>query len=195
MKPIHVIVACAIAASCATAGFAAQQAAAGERYEVTSIKRVRPTLVNTIDALKKGDVPTAKDAFEAYDTAWNGIEVYINTRDRDIYNELEKNYQSQDRRGVERAEARRQRGARQRPGDAREVRSGDRHGRKGVAPQPAVRRHRPGENRSIAASDRQPGHEGRPRHEGAEGVRRVPCQLARDQGVRQDAVGRGLRHG
>jgi tetratricopeptide (TPR) repeat protein len=94
MKPIHVIVACAIVASCATPGFVAQQAAAGERYEVTSIKRVRPTLVQTIDALKKGDVARAKDAFEAYDTAWNGIEVYINTRDRDTYNELEKNYQS-----------------------------------------------------------------------------------------------------
>ena len=94
MKPIHVIVACAIAAGWATAGFAAQKAAAGERYEVTSIKRVRPTLVNTLDALKKGDVARAKDAFEAYDTAWNGIEVYINTRDRDMYNELEKNYQT-----------------------------------------------------------------------------------------------------
>src|SRR5207344_3038415 len=93
MKPIHVIVAWAIAAGCATAGFAAQKAAAEERFEVTSIKRVRPTLVHTIDALKKGDVATAKDAFEAYDTAWNGIEVYINTRDRDMYNELEKNYQ------------------------------------------------------------------------------------------------------
>jgi tetratricopeptide (TPR) repeat protein len=78
----------------APCGFAAPQAAAGERYEVTSIKRVRPTLVNTIDALKKGDVAKAKDAFEAYDIAWNGIEVYINTRDRDMYNELEKNYQT-----------------------------------------------------------------------------------------------------
>ncbi|MEP7304373.1 MAG: hypothetical protein ABJA98_02535 [Acidobacteriota bacterium] len=94
MRSVRVIVACGIAASFATAGFAAQQAAAGQRYEVTSIKRVRPTLVNTIDALKKGDVAKAKDAFEAYDTAWNGIEVYINTRDRDMYNELEKNYQS-----------------------------------------------------------------------------------------------------
>src|SRR5436190_5169602 len=94
MKPIHLLVACAMATGCATAGLAAQQAAAGERYEVTSIKRVRPTLVSTIDALKKGDAAGAKDAFEAYDTAWNGIEVYINTRDRNMYNELEKNYQT-----------------------------------------------------------------------------------------------------
>lgn len=94
MKSIHLIVACVIAAGSATVGFLAQQASAAERYEVTSIKRVRPTLVNTIDALKKSNVAQAKDAFEAYDTAWNGIEVYINTRDRDMYNELEKNYQS-----------------------------------------------------------------------------------------------------
>ena len=94
MKPNHLIVACVIAAGSAAVGFPAQQASAADRYEVTSIKRVRPTLVNTIDALKKSNVAKAKDAFEAYDTAWNGIEVYINTRDRDMYNELEKNYQS-----------------------------------------------------------------------------------------------------
>jgi len=94
MKSIHLIVACVIAAGSAAVEFPAQQASAAERYEVTSIKRVRPTLVNTIDALKKSNVAQAKDAFEAYDTAWNGIEVYINTRDRDMYNELEKNYQS-----------------------------------------------------------------------------------------------------
>jgi tetratricopeptide (TPR) repeat protein len=94
MKLIHVIMACGIAACSATASLAAEQAAAGERYEVASIKRVRPTLVNTIDALKKGDAARARDAFEAYDTAWNGIEVYINTRDRDMYNDLEKNYQT-----------------------------------------------------------------------------------------------------
>jgi hypothetical protein len=55
---------------------------------------VRPTLVNTIDALKNSDLATAKDAFEACDTAWNGIEVYINTRGRDMDNERERNYQT-----------------------------------------------------------------------------------------------------
>jgi hypothetical protein len=38
--------------------------------------------VNTIAALKKGDVPKARAAFADYDSAWNGIEVYINTRDK-----------------------------------------------------------------------------------------------------------------
>ena len=90
-----VVIALAIGVGLAT-GAAAQAPASrsGERFEVTAIKAVRPNLVNTVDAVKKGDLAKAKDAFEAYDTAWNGIEVYINTRDKDMYNELEKNYQS-----------------------------------------------------------------------------------------------------
>jgi hypothetical protein len=104
MKPTRVSVVLGVVASLATSVFAGQapatRPAPGQRFEVTSIKAVRPTLVNTIDALKKGDTAKAKDAFEAYDTAWNGIEVYINTRDRDIYNELEKNYQSKIEEGL-----------------------------------------------------------------------------------------------
>jgi tetratricopeptide (TPR) repeat protein len=65
-----------------------------ERLEVSGIKAVRPALVNTVAALKKGDAAGAKAAFEAYDSGWNGIEVYINTRSKDMYNELEKNYQA-----------------------------------------------------------------------------------------------------
>lgn len=61
-----------------------------ERFEVSSIKAVRPTLVNTVNALKKGDVKAAKEAFDAYDSAWNGVEVYINVRSMEMYNELER---------------------------------------------------------------------------------------------------------
>jgi tetratricopeptide (TPR) repeat protein len=67
--------------------------APGERFEVAGIKAVRPTLVNTIAALQQGDVAKAKAAFEAYDSAWNGIEVYINVRSRDLYQAIELNYQ------------------------------------------------------------------------------------------------------
>jgi len=69
-------------------------AAPAERFEVTSIKAVRPTLVNTINALQQRDTARAKAAFEAYDSAWNGIEVYINTRSKDLYDSLEHNYQA-----------------------------------------------------------------------------------------------------
>jgi len=55
---------------------------------------VRPTLVNTIAALQKQDVKGAKAAFEAFDSGWNGIEVYISTRSTDLYNDLEHNFQS-----------------------------------------------------------------------------------------------------
>ncbi|MEO8257671.1 MAG: hypothetical protein ABI868_10045 [Acidobacteriota bacterium] len=84
--------------------FAGQSSAArpagGERFEVTIIKAVRPALAKTVDVLKKGDIAAAEEAFEAYDTGWNGIEVYINTRDRDMYDELEKNYQTKIEEGL-----------------------------------------------------------------------------------------------
>src|ERR1700733_2538264 len=67
--------------------------APGERFEVAGIKAVRPTLVDTIAALQQGDVAKAKSAFEAYDSGWNGIEVYINVRSRDLYQAIELNYQ------------------------------------------------------------------------------------------------------
>jgi len=61
----------------------------GERFDVSSVKAVRPTLVNTIAALQKGDIAGAKAAFEAYDSAWNGIEMYVNVRSKDMYDALE----------------------------------------------------------------------------------------------------------
>ena len=67
----------------------AVQARGAERLEVSGIKAVRPALVNTVAALKKGDAAGAKAAFEAYDSGWNGIEVYINTRSKDMYDVLE----------------------------------------------------------------------------------------------------------
>ena len=63
--------------------------AAQERFEVSSIKAVRPTLVDTLAALKQKDVAKARAAFHRYDSAWNGIEVYINTRSRPLYQALE----------------------------------------------------------------------------------------------------------
>jgi hypothetical protein len=73
------------------AGTASAQAA---RFEVTSIKAIRPTLVNTIAALQKKDIQAAKDAFEAYDSGWNGVEVYVNVRHPDMYKELEGGFQN-----------------------------------------------------------------------------------------------------
>jgi len=68
--------------------------AQANRFEITSIKAIRPTLVNTITALEKKDIQAARDAFEAYDSAWNGVEVYVNVRDIAAYKELEGGYQN-----------------------------------------------------------------------------------------------------
>ena len=84
----------AIGPNVASAGQAQAARTGGERFEVLSIKAVRPTLVNTVAALKKGDIAGAKAAFDAYDSGWNGIEVYINTRSKEIYNELELHLQA-----------------------------------------------------------------------------------------------------
>src|SRR3954469_5851768 len=60
-----------------------------ERFEVASLKAVRPYLVSTLEALQRGNITQAQQAFEGYDAGWNGIEVYINVRSRDLYRALE----------------------------------------------------------------------------------------------------------
>ena len=83
-----------VAAVFAVVAILAPAAAAADRFEVTSIKAVRPTLVKTVDALQKNDVKNAREAFGDYDSAWNGVEVYINTRSMDMYNVLERQMQA-----------------------------------------------------------------------------------------------------
>jgi tetratricopeptide (TPR) repeat protein len=78
--------------------------AADERFEVTSIKAVRPPLADTVAALEQRNVAAARAAFEAYDSAWNGIEVYINTRSKEMYDVLEHNYQFKITKALEAAE-------------------------------------------------------------------------------------------
>jgi hypothetical protein len=75
-------------------GYLSQARAADEeRFEISSIKAIRPTLVDTITALEQRDVARAKAAFETYDSGWNGIEVYFNTRSKDMYRLLELEFQ------------------------------------------------------------------------------------------------------
>ena len=79
------------------------RAAPAERFEVTSLKAVRPTLVNTLDAVQKRDAARARESFEAYDSAWNGIEFYVNTRSRQMYELLEHQYQARITKALEAA--------------------------------------------------------------------------------------------
>lgn len=64
-------------------------AGAADSFELAGIKAVKPTLERTLAAVQQKDIAKAKEAFEDYDSAWNGIEVYINTRDKNMYNAIE----------------------------------------------------------------------------------------------------------
>ncbi len=81
-----------------------RQIGAADRFEVTSIKAVRPTLVDTVAALQKNDLKAARDAFAAFDSAWNGIEVYINTRSMETYDTLERQMQAKLTAGLDEAD-------------------------------------------------------------------------------------------
>ncbi len=72
----------------------------GERFEITSVKAVRPALVDTIAALQKRDIAGAKAAFEAYDSLWNGVEMYVNTRSKEMYDALEHVLQAKIEKGL-----------------------------------------------------------------------------------------------
>ena len=78
----------------AIVGFAGQAPAADERFEVSSIKAVRGTLVETATALQQGNIAKAKEAFDNYDSGWNGIEVYIDTRSKPMYDKIELDLQA-----------------------------------------------------------------------------------------------------
>ena len=79
-----------------TGGARAGQRAGGTatRFEVTSLQAVRPILVKTVADLEKKDLAAAKRDMEDYDNAWNGVEVYVNTRSKDMYDEIEHNWQT-----------------------------------------------------------------------------------------------------
>jgi len=90
LRPIGVGLFMALAMLCQPGPASAVEAAKpGERFDVTSVKAVRPALVDTIAALQKRDIAGAKTAFEAYDSLWNGIEMYVNVRSKDMYDTLE----------------------------------------------------------------------------------------------------------
>ena len=75
-------------------GMAGQARGGAARFEVTSLRSVRPILVKTIADLEKKDAAAAKADMENYDSAWNGVEVYVSTRSMDLYNEIEHHYQT-----------------------------------------------------------------------------------------------------
>jgi hypothetical protein len=85
-------------------GYAGQAPAVeAERFEVTSIKSVRPKIVALVDALQKRDVKASKEAYQAYDSAWNGTEVYLSVRSKPTYDLLEHEHQAKIEKALEAA--------------------------------------------------------------------------------------------
>jgi hypothetical protein len=64
------------------------------RFEVTSLRAVRPVILKTIADLEKKDAAAAKADIAAFDSAWVGVEVYVNTRNMDMYNDIEHNWEA-----------------------------------------------------------------------------------------------------
>lgn len=65
----------------------------GSPKEIALVKSPRPKLAETLEAAKRGDVAATRAAIVAYDAIWNGIEVYVATRSRPHYQEVEGVYQ------------------------------------------------------------------------------------------------------
>ena len=149
-----------VTVSAIAAGYAPSVRAA-DRFEVASIKAVRPTLVRTVDALQKNNPKAAKEAFGDFDSAWNGIEVYINTRSPEMYNALERDLQAKITAGLNESSPNVANMLALRQDDAREIRRSDRDGRKGPAARPAVRRRRAAADRPRAPARGEPGAQGR----------------------------------
>ena len=93
MRQLQMFLGTLALAATATPGLAAQAGGAA-RFEVTSLRGVRPILVRLIADLEKKNVAAAKTAMEDYDAAWNGVEVYVSTRSMEMYNDIEHNWQT-----------------------------------------------------------------------------------------------------
>lgn len=65
----------------------------GSPLEVRLVKSPRPLLAGVVEAARRGDAAGTRSALVAYDAVWNGIEVYVTTRSRPIYQEVEGGYQ------------------------------------------------------------------------------------------------------
>jgi tetratricopeptide (TPR) repeat protein len=76
------------------AAVATQASAQAARFEVTSLKAVRPTITKLIADLEKKDAAAGKADIAAFDSAWVGVEVYVNVRSMDAYNEIEHNFEA-----------------------------------------------------------------------------------------------------
>jgi high-affinity iron transporter len=64
------------------------------RVEAKLVAAPRTRLEELAAALQRNDLAGARAALDAYDSEWNGIEVYVNFRSRELYGEIESHYES-----------------------------------------------------------------------------------------------------
>jgi high-affinity iron transporter len=64
------------------------------RREATLVSGPRFQLEVAATAVANNNLPAARAAMDAYDAQWNGIEVYVNFRSRDLYGDIETHWQA-----------------------------------------------------------------------------------------------------
>jgi len=64
------------------------------RKEAQLVAGPRHRLEETMSAVQAGAIAAARSALDAYDSEWNGIEVYVNFRSRALYGEIESHYEA-----------------------------------------------------------------------------------------------------
>ncbi|MEI7925849.1 MAG: hypothetical protein WCI61_06650, partial [Chloroflexota bacterium] len=81
-------------APAATVAAVAPASASANPIEVDHVKSAKPKIDALVAELKKNDLPASLAAYEQYDALWNGVEVYVNFRSRELYGALETDLQA-----------------------------------------------------------------------------------------------------
>lgn len=92
------------ASASAASPAATKPGAASSSKEVEYLRSLRVPATAVLDALKKNDVAAARKAVREYDAVWNGVEVYVNVRSRELYNRIEVQDQKKIEEGLETAQ-------------------------------------------------------------------------------------------
>jgi hypothetical protein len=64
------------------------------RDESRLVAAPRARLEQAATAVEHNDLPAARVAMDAYNAEWNGIEVYVNFRSRELYGQIESHYEA-----------------------------------------------------------------------------------------------------
>jgi high-affinity iron transporter len=64
------------------------------RKEAQLVAGPRRRLEEMMNALQAGDIAATRSGLDAFDSDWNGIEVYVNFRSRALYGEIESHYEA-----------------------------------------------------------------------------------------------------